>query len=247
MNGIVAMSQLLRATELNDEQVECVDTIIESSDVMLTLLNDLLLCCKIDAGKFLLRPEPCRLAKILKHCHHMMTARLRHRAQQGQEQSTLEFQMDVDPNIPPCILADSDRLKQVLVNLLDNAFKFSAHGRIDLIVKMVDSRLTIEQDAEKKPPSGQPPKTASSAAASAGECKELPREQRQFVEMVQSSPEYAKTNGDDVVVSIHHAVERDPTPPSTHSVTIQFTVKDTGQSVHQCNNGCVLSRVLVRN
>jgi len=136
MNGIVAMTHVLRQTELNEEQHDCVNTILDSSGAMLTLLNDLLDAARIEAGKFSLHPTPFKLNRLWKHVDDVMTTRLKHARQRG-EKDSLIWQLNIDDSVPAIIVADLGRLRQILLNLCDNALKFTTQGSITLAMRVV--------------------------------------------------------------------------------------------------------------
>ena len=130
-NGVVAMGHLLNQTELNEDQRECVETILDSSDAMLKLLNDLLLVSKIGSGRFSLNPAPFRLDHLIKHVTGVMQRRIQQkRTQQPDSQSSedqLVFRVDRDPSLPCCIIADRDRIRQILLNLIDKLVASDRH------------------------------------------------------------------------------------------------------------------------
>ena len=113
MNGILAMSHLLSHTALTDEQRECNDTVLDSANSMMRLLNDLLLCSKIGAGRFMLNPAPFRVDRLLKHVHDVITSRLAVIQHAQPDQPAVEWKVWRDPKLPNTIIADSDRLQQV--------------------------------------------------------------------------------------------------------------------------------------
>ena len=130
MNGVLAMTQLLSSTALSADQVDMVDTILISAEAMLRLINDLLLFSKIEAGKFTLVPEWFHLPTFLKPVTEMYVARARGK---GTSLTTT-----VDENVPKYFFQDSGRLRQVLVNLCDNAVKFTQHGGVTLRISFVN-------------------------------------------------------------------------------------------------------------
>lgn len=113
MNGILAMSHLLSHTPLTDEQRECNDTVLDSANSMMRLLNDLLLCSKIGAGRFMLNPAPFRVDRLLKHVHDVITSRLAVKQHAQPDQPTVVWKVWRDPKLPNTIIADQDRLQQV--------------------------------------------------------------------------------------------------------------------------------------
>ncbi len=117
MNAIVAMSHLLASTPLTLDQRECVQTVIDSSEAMMRLLNDLLLCSKMEAGHFTLHPAPCRIDRILQSVSDVITSRLAAMTLSDERQGCIQWKVERDPLLPPIIVTDAHRLKQVLMNL----------------------------------------------------------------------------------------------------------------------------------
>ncbi|MGH9730443.1 MAG: PAS domain S-box protein [Candidatus Acidiferrales bacterium] len=128
MNGILGMTQLTLETKLNDEQREYLGMVKSSADSLLTLLNDILDFSKIEAGKldldlspFALRESMGEALKTLGHLAH---------------RKGLELAWHVDAGVPTWLVGDSGRLRQVLVNLVMNAIKFTEHGEVVVSVKV---------------------------------------------------------------------------------------------------------------
>jgi len=128
MNGILGMTQLALETKLNDEQREYLGMVKSSADSLLTLLNDILDFSKIEAGKldldlspFALRESMGEALKALGHLAH---------------RKGLELAWHVDAGVPTWLVGDSGRLRQVLVNLVMNAIKFTEHGEVVVSVKV---------------------------------------------------------------------------------------------------------------
>jgi signal transduction histidine kinase/CheY-like chemotaxis protein len=126
MNAIIGMSGLLMDTPLNADQYEFAETIRNSSDALLTIINEILDFSKIEAGKMSLEEQPFDLRECLESSLELIKIRA---AEKGIE---LAYQMD--PSTPPALIGDVTRLRQVLTNLLSNAVKFTERGEILLSV-----------------------------------------------------------------------------------------------------------------
>jgi PAS domain S-box-containing protein len=128
MNGIIGMTELALDTQLSVEQREYLDLVKLSADSMLSVINDILDFSKIEAGKLELDPVAFDLQEISGDT--MKTLALR------AEQKGLELTCYVPPEVPTALIGDSGRLRQVLVNLVGNAIKFTEHGEINVEVRL---------------------------------------------------------------------------------------------------------------
>lgn len=131
MNGVLGLAELLSGTDLNAEQTEYVRTIRSSGETLLAILNDILDFSKIEAGKLQLERTDFSLAPLLDE----LTALFRFRLREGGP----TFSCTADPATPSVLLGDAVRLRQILFNLVGNAFKFTEHGRIDVRVSLSDA------------------------------------------------------------------------------------------------------------
>jgi signal transduction histidine kinase len=139
LNGILGFAQLLQwDTSLNERQRNAVTSIRDSGEHLLTLINDLLDSAKIEAGKFELERSDFDLHKFLQVAAGIIRVR-------AEQKPALQFVCDFAPDLPQTIHADERRLRQVLLNLLDNAVKFTDSGRVTLRVQRVSAaRLRFE-------------------------------------------------------------------------------------------------------
>ncbi|MDW8123483.1 MAG: response regulator [Geminicoccaceae bacterium] len=124
LNSLLGMARLLRETPLDAEQTRCVEAVIEAGEALLTLVNDLLDLSRIDAGRLELAPEPVAIRPFLERVLALSRGRA---AAKG-----LALELAVAPSVPETLLFDPGRLRQVLLNLLGNALKFTMQGRIAL-------------------------------------------------------------------------------------------------------------------
>ena len=132
MNGVIGMSNLLLGTKLDSEQREISETISNSGETLLTIINDILDFSKVEAGKLELDPRPFELRECLESAIDLMA---RKTAEKG-----LDLMYVVEPGTPEGIIADNTRLQQILINLLNNAVKFTEMGEIVLSVTKVPQR-----------------------------------------------------------------------------------------------------------
>jgi signal transduction histidine kinase/DNA-binding response OmpR family regulator len=127
MNGVVGMAELMADTNLTDEQKLYVETIKNSGEALLVIINDVLDYSKIEAEKLVLHPEPFDLER----CIHEVTTLL----QPGARDKGLELIVDYDLFLPTRFVGDPGRIRQVLTNLLGNAVKFTLEGHV--VVRVV--------------------------------------------------------------------------------------------------------------
>ena len=121
MNGVIGMIDLLTQTSLAPDQRQMTGTIRDSAAALLTILNDVLDFSKIEAGKMRLETVPIALHQIVDGVGEMMRADAMKKA--------IRFVCYCDPDIPPTVLGDQVRLRQILFNLLGNALKFTDEGK----------------------------------------------------------------------------------------------------------------------
>jgi CheY-like chemotaxis protein/anti-sigma regulatory factor (Ser/Thr protein kinase) len=127
MNAIIGMTSLLLDRDLDAESVDYVETIRGASDSLLAIINDVLDFSKIESGKLEFENQPLDLVKCAEDAVDLLSRRA---AEKG-----LELVVDVHPSVPRWIFGDVTRLRQILVNLVSNAVKFTAAGEVVLTVQ----------------------------------------------------------------------------------------------------------------
>jgi signal transduction histidine kinase/CheY-like chemotaxis protein len=128
MNGVVGMVDLLRRTPLNSQQSQYVDTIYQSTESLLGVINDILDYSRIEAGKMSLEMVDTNLPDLIDDCISLFAL--------PSIEKKIELLTFIDSRVPARIITDPMRLKQILTNLLSNAFKFTERGQISISVSV---------------------------------------------------------------------------------------------------------------
>ncbi len=132
MNGVIGMANLLLSTQLNVEQRDLAETLCQSSEALLTIINDILDFSKIEAGRMALEAVDFDLSEHLElalDLHADAAAR-----------KSLELVMHIDTDVPSRVRGDPVRLRQVVLNLMSNAIKFTSRGEVVLNVSNAGRR-----------------------------------------------------------------------------------------------------------
>ncbi len=142
LNSMLILSRLLAENEeqsLTDREVEFARTIHSAGNDLLSLINDILDLSKVEAGRMELDLAPVPLSDVYRDAERAF----RHIA----EQKSLSFNVEIDPELPPSVVSDEQRLGQVLKNLLSNAFKFTHAGGVTLAIGLPQDRSGLRNDA----------------------------------------------------------------------------------------------------
>ena len=138
LNGVVGMTTLLSDTPLSDEQKDYVHTMRVSSDQLLGVINDILDFSKIESGKLELEDEPLNLRTTIEEACDMASSRAR--------EKNLPLLIDIASGVPEWVRGDVTRLRQVLLNFINNAIKFTELGEITVSVQ-VQQEFSANQNA----------------------------------------------------------------------------------------------------
>ena len=131
LNGILGYVQILSRTDLTTDQSQGLNVIGNCGSHLLALINDVLDLAKVEAGKLDLNPQPCHLPALLQGVIEMTRVRA--------EQKQLTFTGELPPDLPEGVMIDEKRLRQVLLNLLNNAVKFTHTGTVSLGVELISA------------------------------------------------------------------------------------------------------------
>ncbi|WP_297868966.1 PAS domain S-box protein [uncultured Flavobacterium sp.] len=129
LNGIIGFTDLLLKTKLDSDQQVYMSNINQSANLLLDIINDILDFSKIESGKFELSFEPVNLRSLAEQVIDLFKSHALNKK--------IDLNLMIDPNIPKYVITDSVRLKQVLVNLIGNAVKFTNFGEVLLQIEIV--------------------------------------------------------------------------------------------------------------
>lgn len=127
LNGIIGMSSILEDSKLSPEQRQCIETISQSSDILLGIINDILDFSKIESGKITIEKIEFDLFSLISNIVKLTAVRA--------FEKNIDFICDIDPEVSFNVKGDPGRIQQVLVNLTGNAVKFTNKGEILLFIK----------------------------------------------------------------------------------------------------------------
>ena len=140
MTAILGMVRLLRDTNLGGQQRDYLGTIHASGEALLSILDDILDISKVEAGKLTLEMKEFDLESLLMAVVRLMEGRAREKA--------LELTYEIDREAPACLRGDPARIRQVLLNLVGNAIKFTDTGRVVIEARPVDKPSSKKVDLE---------------------------------------------------------------------------------------------------
>ena len=135
MNAIIGFTNVLLKSELNSQQKECVNAVKTSGNSLIVIINDILDLAKVNAGKMNFEENPLNLNQTICEIFHLFVVKC--------EKKKIELVKNIDSAIPKIVLGDDIRLRQIFLNLISNAIKFTEKGTITLDIKILD------QNAEK--------------------------------------------------------------------------------------------------
>jgi len=131
LNGVIGFSELLKNTELNQRQIQYINIINTSASLLMGIIDDILDFSKIEAGKLNLKLVKTNIIDIANQTANIVYL--------DAQKKGIELFINIQENVPDYITVDSIRLKQVLVNLMSNAVKFTDKGEIELKISFINS------------------------------------------------------------------------------------------------------------
>ncbi len=134
VNGILGLTNLLRKTELTEQQSNMIGLLETSSQSLLGVINDVLDISKIEAGKFSIIRAPNNIHNLVKSVYGLLKF--------NADENNIGFSMEITPDVPVNIMVDSLRLNQILMNLLSNAIKFTEQGEVKLKVSVQEKEVS---------------------------------------------------------------------------------------------------------
>ncbi|GET24759.1 PAS domain-containing hybrid sensor histidine kinase/response regulator [Prolixibacter sp. NT017] len=155
MNGVIGMADILRKTKLNEEQTEYLDVITKSGNNLVAIINDILDFSKIESGRMELESTPINIRKIVEDVADVLIIKSNNKG--------IDLVTYIDASIPDMVLGDPVRLRQVLINLANNAIKFTKSGEVfisaelqkvnsevEVLFKVKDTGIGIPKEAQEK-------------------------------------------------------------------------------------------------
>jgi len=132
MNGVIGMSELALSLANSEEQRSYLKTVVSSGEALLNVISDVLDFSKIESGKMLLDPAPFNLHECIESAIESIAIKA--------SEKRLELVCDIDRNVPTTVVADAPRLRQVVLNLLGNAIKFTHQGEVVVRASLEENR-----------------------------------------------------------------------------------------------------------
>lgn len=136
INGVIGMTELLAGTDLDPEQNKFVRTIQVSGEMLLSVINDILDFSKLESGRLELENEPLNIRDVIDDIYDVQFAKA--------SEKNLDFQVNVQSNVPQFIMGDATRLRQILLNLVSNAIKFTDLGSVRIDVSLPSGKAPVD-------------------------------------------------------------------------------------------------------
>ncbi len=141
MNGVIGMTELLLMSEISDEQKDYLETIKDSSDTVIKIINDILDFSQIESGMVELEQKPFALKSVLKYVSNLFLKKVLDKS--------INLVYHIDDDVPIYIEGDVFRLRQILLNLVGNAIKFTKKGQVSISVSLLNPSLLESKMTEE--------------------------------------------------------------------------------------------------
>ncbi len=135
LNGVLGLTQALRDTPLREDQRELVDTIFSSGHALAAIVDDILDAARIDAKRIVLEPAPFEIKSLVNDVVRLMAGQARAKG--------IKLEATISPDLPAWVLGDAPRVRQILLNLVGNAIKFTEVGEVRIDVQRGSARDAI--------------------------------------------------------------------------------------------------------
>jgi signal transduction histidine kinase/CheY-like chemotaxis protein len=135
INGVIGMTQLLAGTDVNPEQAKYIRTIQVSGEMLLSVINDILDFSKIESGKLELENAPLDVRAVVRDIYDVQLAKAK--------EKKLKFEVSMNSHVPPFIIGDVTRIRQILLNLVSNALKFTDTGAVRIGVRLAGDEVPL--------------------------------------------------------------------------------------------------------
>ncbi len=135
INGVIGMTQLLAGTDVNPEQAKYIRTIQVSGEMLLSVINDILDFSKIESGKLELENAPLDVRAVVRDIYDVQLAKAK--------EKKLKFEVSMNSHVPPFIIGDVTRIRQILLNLVSNALKFTDTGAVRIGVRLAADEVPL--------------------------------------------------------------------------------------------------------
>ncbi len=126
LNGILGLLQLLQETSLDTQQRKWVETISDCGEGLLTIINDILDLSKIETGKITIEAVHADVSEVFNLVYHLF--------QEKAQTKNLDYTLEISEDLPPILFIDAQRVKQIALNLISNAIKFTKQGSVAVVV-----------------------------------------------------------------------------------------------------------------
>jgi signal transduction histidine kinase/ActR/RegA family two-component response regulator len=135
LNAVVGILEVLRSRPRADDEADLIATMERSVDALLAVIDDTIDLARLEAGRLAVRPEPCSPSVVVQGVVDLLQGRARLNA--------VDLSVEIDADVPSAVLTDSRRLRQVLLNLVGNAIKFTRRGTVRIVIRRRDSARLV--------------------------------------------------------------------------------------------------------